>query len=107
MKKHLLLFIIITSTIFTFADTLELYKNCAGCHGENGEKQALNKSKLIGGQETNLTIKELIAYKNGELDQYGLGNIMKLQVSILSKSDIKKLAEYISKLDANASKEKH
>ena len=103
MKKYLLLFLIITSTIVSFADTIELYKNCAGCHGENGEKQALNKSKLIGGQEVNVTIKELTAYKNGELDQYGLGNIMKLQVGTLSKSDIKELAEYIAKLDVNAS----
>ena len=104
MKKYLLLFVIITSTIVAFADTLELYKNCAGCHGDNGEKQALTKSKLIGGQESNLTIKELTAYKNGELDQYGLGNVMKLQTSTLSKSDIEELAEYISKLDVNASK---
>ena len=104
MKKHLLLFIIVTSTIVTFADTIELYKNCAGCHGENGEKQALNKSKLIGGQEANITIKELTAYKNGELDQYGLGNIMKLQVGTLSKSDIKEIAEYVANLDINASK---
>ena len=103
MKKYLLLFIIITSTIFTSADTLELYKNCAGCHGENGEKEALNKSKLIGGQEVNVTVKELTAYKDGELDQYGLGNIMKLQVSTLSESDIEELAEYISNLDVNAS----
>ena len=103
MKKHLLLFIIVTSTILTFADTLELYKNCAGCHGENGEKQALNKSKLIGGQEANITIKELTAYKNGELDQYGLGNIMKLQVGILSQSDIEEIAEYVANLDVNAS----
>ncbi len=104
MKRHLLLFIIITSTILTFADTLELYKNCAGCHGENGEKQALNKSKLIGGQEANVTIKELTAYKNGELDQYGLGNIMKLQLGIISQSDIEEIAEYVAKLDVNASK---
>ena len=103
MKKYLLLFIIIISTIFTFADTLELYKNCAGCHGENGEKSALNKSRLISGQEVNLTIKELSAYKDGELDQYGLGNIMKLQVSTLSQSDILELAEYIVNLDVNAS----
>ena len=87
----------------TFADTLELYKNCAGCHGENGEKEALNKSKLIGGQEVNVTVKELTAYKDGELDQYGLGNIMKLQVSTLSESDIEELAEYIANLDVNAS----
>lgn len=104
MKKHLLLFIISMSTIVTFADTLELYKNCAGCHGENGENQALNKSKLIGGQEANLTIKELTAYKNGELDQYGLGNIMKLQVGTLSESDIEEVAAYIENLDVNASK---
>ena len=103
MKKYLLLFIIMTSTMSTFADTLELYKNCAGCHGENGEKEALNKSKLIGGQEVNVTVKELTAYKDGELDQYGLGNIMKLQVSTLSESDIEELAEYISNLDVNAS----
>ncbi len=103
MKKHLLLFMLITSTVITFADTLELYKNCAGCHGENGEKKALNQSKLIGGQEANLTIKELIAYKAGELDQYGLGNIMKLQLSTLSKSDIEELALYIERLDVNAS----
>ena len=103
-KRYLTLFIITISTILTFADTLELYKNCAGCHGENGEKQALNKSKLIGGQEANITIKELTAYKNGELDQYGLGNIMKLQVGTLSDSDIKELAEYVANLDVNASK---
>ena len=89
--------------MLTLADTLELYKNCAGCHGEHGEKQALNKSKLIGGQEANLTVKELTAYKNGELDQYSLGNIMKLQVTTLSQSDIEELAEYIANLDVNAS----
>ncbi len=103
MKKYLLLLIII-GTITSLADTIELYKKCAGCHGENGEKQALTKSKVIGGQEANLTAKELTAYRNGELDQYGLGNIMKLQTSILSDSDIEELAEYISKLDVNASK---
>ena len=103
MKKHLLLFIINISTIVAFADTLELYKNCAGCHGENGENQALNKSKVIGGQEANLTVKELTAYKNGELDQYGLGNIMKLQVGTLSQSDIEEVAAYIETLDVNAS----
>ncbi len=103
MKKYLLLFIIMASTLFTFADTIELYKNCAGCHGESGEKEALNKSKLIGGQEVNETVKELTAYKNGELDQYGLGNIMKLQVGTLSDSDIEELAEYIVTLDVNAS----
>ena len=103
MKKYLLLLIIVTSTMSTFANTLEVYKNCAGCHGENGEKQALNKSKRIGGQEANKTIKELTAYQNGELDQYGLGNIMKLQISTLSDSDIEEVAEYISNLDVNAS----
>ncbi len=102
MKKFLLSFILI-GHLSLFAETLELYKNCAGCHGEKGELSALQKSKLIGGQEYNLTIKQLTAYKNGELDQYGLGNIMKLQLSSLSESDIESLANYIANLDINAS----
>ncbi len=102
MKKSLLSLILITN-LFLFAETLELYKNCAGCHGEKGELSALQKSKHIGGQEKNLTIKQLTAYKNGELDQYGLGGIMKLQLSSLSESDIESLANYIANLDINAS----
>jgi len=96
--KKILLSILLTITLL--AGSEELYKNCAGCHGENGELSALGQSKIITGQESNLTIKELTAYKNGELNQYGLGNIMKLQLTTLNGDDIQKLAEYIEKMKA-------
>jgi len=103
MKKYIITLLIAVSTATLFADTLSLYKKCAGCHGENGELSALQQSVAIGGQERNLTIKELIAYKNGELNQYGLGNIMKLQLQALSQSDLEELAKYIENLDVNIS----
>lgn len=80
------------------ANAEELYKNCSGCHGDHGQKKALQQSALIGGQESNKTVKQLTAYKNGELNQYGLGNIMKMQLLTLTQEDINELANYIAKL---------
>lgn len=97
------IFLAMLVTITLFADTQELYKNCAGCHGENGETTALGQSKIITGQESNLTIKQLTAYKDGELNQYGLGNIMQLQLSSLNETDIEELATYISNMEVNKS----
>ena len=102
-KKRLLTLLFITN-IALFADASELYKSCAGCHGEQGEEIALQQSAIIGGQESNLTIKQLTAYKYGELNQYGLGNVMKLQLTMVSEDKIEELADYISKMDAKSSK---
>jgi len=99
--QKIFLAILVATTLF--ADTQELYKNCAGCHGENGETTALGQSKIITGQESILTIKQLTAYKNGELNQYGLGNIMQLQLSSLNETDIEELATYISNMKVNKS----
>lgn len=99
--QKIFLAILVTTTLF--ADTQELYKNCAGCHGENGETAALGQSKIITGQESNLTIKQLTAYKDGELNQYGLGNIMQLQLTSLNETDIEELATYISNMEVNKS----
>jgi len=92
MKKIILS---VLMTMALLANSEELYKNCAGCHGDQGETSALGQSKVITGQESNLTIKELTAYKNGELNQYGLGNIMQLQLKTIDEDDIQKLAEFI------------
>ena len=80
------------------ADGKSLYKNCAGCHGSNGKTKALSKSKRIAGQASSKTVKQLTAYKKGELNKYGLGHIMKLQVVTLNSRKIKQLADYIAKL---------
>jgi len=94
--KKILLSILMTITLFSSSE--ELYKTCAGCHGEHGELSALGQSKIIAGQESNLTIKELTAYKEGELNQYGLGNIMQLQLESIDEEDIQELAEYIENM---------
>jgi len=97
MKKIILS---VLMTMALLANSEELYKNCAGCHGDQGETSALGQSKVIAGQESNLTIKELTAYKNGELNQYGLGNIMQLQLEILDEDDIQELAAFIETMKA-------
>lgn len=99
MRKILLT---ISATIALLGNSEELYKNCAGCHGENGELAALGQSKIITGQDSNLSVKQLTAYKNGELNKYGLGNIMQLQLTLLNEDNIEKLAEYIEKMQLDS-----
>ena len=96
--KKILLTLLITLTTQSIADGQSLYKNCAGCHGDNGQTKGLQASAKIAGQDENRTIKQLTAYKNGELNKYGLGNIMKMQVATLSDEDIAELANYIATL---------
>lgn len=72
-----------------------LYLKCAGCHGQKGERSALNKSEIIKGWEVQRTIEALTGYKN---DTYGgsMKGVMKSQVSSLSEIEIKLLAEFIA-----------
>jgi len=99
MKKTLLILsLMLTYNTALMANGKTLYKNCAGCHGDKGKTKALHLSKAIAGQSSDKTIKQLTAYKKGELNLYGLGNIMKMQATTLSESDMKALATYISTL---------
>jgi len=99
MKKTLIILsIMLTWNANLMANGQALYKNCAGCHGDNGKTKALHLSQAIAGQVATTTIKQLNAYKKGQLNKYGLGNIMKMQVATLSKEDIEALASYIEKL---------
>jgi len=70
---------------------------CASCHGQNGEKVALNSSKVIAGWSSVKTIEVLKAYQNGT---YGkkLKGIMKAQAKALNDTQIKAVSEYISTL---------
>ena len=80
------------------ADGAATYAKCAGCHGANGEKSALNKSAVITGQDAAKTVEQLTAYKAGTLNQHGMGGLMKGQVAALSDADIQAVAEYIAGL---------
>ena len=94
MKK----IIILTVASLTMALGNTGYAKCTGCHGVAGEKKALGKSAVITGQDVELTIKQLNGYKDGSLNKYGLGGLMKGQSRDMSDEDIRAMAEYISTL---------
>lgn len=76
-------------------DAKQLYMKCAGCHGQKGEKSALNKSKVIQSWSSQEVQNALNGYKN---DTYGeaMKGLMKSQVLSLSDEEIKLLSDYIS-----------
>ncbi len=75
----------------------QLYIKCSVCHGQNGEKPALNNSELIAGWDEQRIIDALKGYQNGTYGK-NMKQIMAGQVSSLSETDIIALAQYISKL---------
>jgi cytochrome c len=83
---------------FLMADGAALYTKCATCHGALGEKPALGKSAPIGGQDTTITLEALKGYKEGTLNRYGMGAVMKGQVAALDESQMQAIAEYIATL---------
>lgn len=74
-----------------------LYLKCAGCHGQNGEKAALGKSKVIKGWEASKVVTALKGYKDGS---YGgvMKGVMKSQSTNLSDEEIDALGAFISSL---------
>ncbi len=97
MKKVALALLAVGAMSFLVADGAALYKKCAGCHGAKGEKQALGKSKIIGGVAAAETEKALLGYQDGS---YGgvMKGLMKGQVAGMSGDDIKALSTYIEGL---------
>jgi cytochrome c553 len=74
----------------------DLFKKCAVCHGAQGEKAALGKSKVIKEMSSAQIITALKGYKDGT---YGAASkaIMKGQVASLNDAQITALAAHISK----------
>jgi len=75
----------------------KLYLKCSGCHGQNAEKIALGKSKVLKGWEKEKILNALIGYKNGT---YGssMKALMAGQVKNLSDKDIEDVSVYIGTL---------
>jgi serine/threonine protein kinase len=75
-----------------------LYAKCAGCHGQNGEKRALGKSAVIGGQSAMRIRMQLKSYRAGTRNRHGFGALRRGQVMNMSDTDIRTVANYISGL---------
>ena len=71
---------------------------CSSCHGKNAELKAMNKSAVIQGEDAAVTVEKLKGYKDGSLNQYGLGNVMKGIAGGLSDEDMQAVADYIATL---------
>ena len=68
---------------------------CAGCHGANFEKKAMNVSKIVKEMSRDEIVKALKGYKDGS---YGgaMKSIMTGQVKSLSDEDIEAIAAQIA-----------
>jgi cytochrome c553 len=99
MKKFLLNVLALSAMFSSCAYAQEgaaLYAKCVTCHGANGEKVALGKSKII----KDMGVDELVASMKGYQDgTYGGAQkgLMKNQMKNFDDAQIKALAEYISK----------
>ena len=83
-------------TLLSTASFADANSKCIGCHGANGEKKALNKSKIINDM-TKAELKDsLLGYQNGT---YGgaMKGLMTAQVKNLSVADIDAIANKIGK----------
>lgn len=85
------------SAASTLARGKDIFQICAGCHGQNGEKNALSYSAKIQGWDKERVIKAIHGYKNGT---YGglMASVMQKEVSRLREEDIQSVAAYISTL---------
>jgi len=90
MKKGIFLFTVLLQ-VSVFANIDVALKACINCHGQNGEKAALNKSKIINQMSKEDFVASMKGYKAGT---YGgpLKAVMKGQVMKLSDKDMEDLA---------------
>ena len=93
--KKIILGLTLVSTMMLAADGAALYSKCAGCHGNQGEKKALGKSKVINEMNKEDLVTALNGYKDGS---YGgaMKGLMKGQVAKLSNDDVEALALHIT-----------
>ena len=95
---------IVIATIFAgvtmlMADGATTYATkCASCHGADGKTAALGKSKHIAGMDAATVEKSIHGYKDGSLNQYGLGASMQGMVATLDDATITEVATYVSTL---------
>lgn len=79
------------------ADGAALYKQCVTCHGANGEKAALGKSKVIKGMSQADIEAAMKGYKAGTFGA-ALKAVMEKQVASLDDAQIAEVAAYVSQM---------
>jgi len=95
MKKILTAITIVAATV-SISSATELFTKCVACHGANGEKVALGKSKIIKDMSKADFIAAMKGYQDGT---YGgaMKAIMKPQAAGLSEANLQEIADFIIK----------
>jgi len=73
-------------------------KDCAQCHGDNGEKIAFEGSIAITGLDKTKLAKELKDYRYGSVNKYGYGALMKSVLVDLSWDELDAVSAYVNGL---------
>jgi len=106
MLKHSLIAI---ATLGLMSVSASAYNTtaCAGCHGANFEKKALNVSKIVKDLPKDEIVKALKGYKAGTFGG-AMKGVMAGQVKALTDKDIEEIATQITgggaKAESNATK---
>jgi len=106
MLKHSLIAI---ATLGLMSVSASAYNTtaCAGCHGANFEKKALNVSKIVKDLPKDEIVKALKGYKAGTFGG-AMKAVMQGQVKALTDKDIEEIATQITgggaKAESNATK---
>jgi len=81
-------YVVSTTTTTTVTDSALNLSACQACHGQNFEKSALNKSKIVANMSKDNVTKALLGYKYGT---YGgdMAGVMKGQVSRYSDTELR------------------
>lgn len=74
-----------------------MYNSCRFCHGE----RYLEKIDPINRLDKDSLITLLQGYKQGSIDQIGLGKMMQAQIANFSENDIEALSTYIAQFKSN------
>ncbi|MDD5717915.1 MAG: c-type cytochrome [Sulfuricurvum sp.] len=99
MKKSCMVLAVLLGISFVNAsaeDGAALYKKCGACHGMNGEKAALGKSKVLKEMSKDAIVAALKGYQDGSYGGATKG-MMKGQVTSLNDAQIKAIASHIGK----------
>jgi cytochrome c553 len=88
--------IVLLTSILACAAFANPYAKCVACHGANGEKVAMGKSKIIKDMTKAEIVTAMKGYKDGS---YGgaMKGLMKGQAMPLSDADIEAIANQIGK----------
>ena len=96
--KYIFLLTMLVLSMLAKDEGSVLYASCKFCHGIKAEKIYVDVVPVIKNMDYNTLETKLKLYKKGELDIYGFGKIMKMQMKNMPEEKIPALVKYIKSL---------